>query len=409
MIASIETAAQKGTVKVGQIHDFTTDEVEIRLQLPRGVDAEETIPQLYAYTQCEVSVSSNLNVIRDGHPREMSVTEILEGATKDLKAQLKAELELELSDLEARQHWLTLERIFIENRVYKRIEEAKTSQAVRDEVWEGMHEYEDQFVRAMVEEDVKRLLEIRIRRISAYDIERSRKEVEEILQKISGVKAKLRNMTKTTIGWLGELMGEIEGQYERRTDIDTFREVDKKAVARQNIRVTYDGASGFFGSQVKSGDQSFSMSEYDRVLIVSRDGTYRILGPEDKVLIPSKAIHLALFDEEKGQIFTVVYRTKDKMAFAKKVRIQRYIRGREYRLIKDKGGKVDFLLSERTRREGLFEQSDLGEVHMTFVPKPRQRVHEATFDLDELEIIGTGARGARMAPKPVAKIKRIRP
>ncbi len=409
VIASIENASQKGQLKVGAIDDFTTEKAEIHVTLPRGVDADETIPQLYAYTQCQVSLSSNMTTIRDGRPAVLSVSEVLAFATKQLKAQLKAELEHELGELDDRKHWLTLERIFIEQRVYKRIEEAKTAEAVRKAVWDGMHEHEALFVRPMVEEDVKRLLEIRIRRISAYDIEKSKREVEETEAAILAVNRKLKNMTKTTIAYLEHLLETYGPDWPRRTETATFEDVDRRSVARANIKVTYDPKSGFFGSAVKSGTQTFSMSEYDRVLVVSNNGSYRILGPEEKVLIPGKALHCDLFDEEQGQVFTVVYRTKDKMAFGKKVHIHKYVRGREYKLIRDpKGGRIDLLLKDKTRKEGLFDVSDLGRVHLTFVPKPRQRVNEGEFDLDILEPTGVGAKGRRLAPKPVSKIKRIR-
>lgn len=409
LIASIENASQKGQVKIGGIDDFTTEKAEIHVSLPRGVTADETIPQLYAYTQCQISLSSNLNSIRDGRPVSLTVTEALAAVTKDLKALLKAELEHELGRLEDRKHWLTLEQIFIEERVYKRIEEAKTAEAVRTAVWDGMHEHEARFVRPMVDEDVKRLLEIRIRRISAYDIEKSRREVAETDDAIASVRRRLKNMTKTTIAYLEHLLETYGPDWPRRTEITTFEAVDRKTVARANIKVTYDKESGFFGSAVKSGDTSFSMSQYDRVLVVSNDGSYRILGPEEKVLIPGRVLHIAPFDEEVGRVFTVVYRNKDKIAYAKKIRIQRYIRGREYQLIKGpKGGRVDLLLEEKMRKEGLFDVPDLGKIHVTFVPKPRQRVNEAEFDLDLLDMTSPGALGRRVAPKPVSKVKRIR-
>lgn len=408
LIASIEAAAQKGRLKVGGIHDYTTDRAEIRVSLPRGVDAEETIAQLFAYTNCEISHSSSITVIADGHPRQLSVTDVLEACTKALKAQIKAELEHELGNLVDKEHWLTLEQIFIENRVYKLIETAKTRKAVRDAVWDGMHEYESQFVRPMVEDDVARLLEIRIRRISQYDIDRYRSEMEEVAAAIRAVKAKLRNLTKTTIAWLGEILDKYGSAWSRRTEISTFQEIDKKSVARQNIRVTYDEKSGFFGSAVKSGNVSFSMSAYDRVLIICQDGTYRIIGPEEKLLLPGKVLFMEPFDEKKGRYFTVVYRTKDKQAFAKKIHLLKYTRAREYRLIKDKGGRVDLLLEETPNKKGLFEDTEHGEIHVTFVPKARQRVNEGTFDLDSLEPTSPSARGTRVAPKPVSRIRRIK-
>ena len=397
LIASMEGAAQKGKVKIGGIQDFTTDKVEIHVDLPRGVTAKETIPQLYAYTDCEVTIGSLLTVIRERHPADMTVSQVLIECTKRLKEQLKRELELELQKLEDERHWLTLEQIFIENRVYKRLEKAKTADAVRKEVWEGMEEFALFFVRPMTEDDVSRLLKIHIRRISAYDIARFKKEIERIQAYIKAAKAKLRSMTKTTIAYLEELLDGYGADWPRRTEIGTFESVDKKAVARQNIKVTYDKESGFFGSAVKSGSVQFTMSEYDKVLIVSNDGTYRILGPEEKVLIPGKVLHCKPFDPEKGEHFTVVYRNKDKFCFGKRIHIHKFVRAREYRLIKDKGS-LDLLLQE----------DDPGSLQLHFVRKPRQRINEGTFDLGTLEPTAPTARGTRLAPKPVSRIKRLR-
>jgi len=398
LIASLENATLKGKVKIGSIQDYTTDRVEIQIDLPRGVTAEETIPQLYAYTDCEVSLNSAITVIRGRNPADLSVTDVLTYCTKRLKEQIKDELELELAKLDDKRHWLTLEQIFIEKKVWKRLEAAKTAEAVRSETWDGMHEYESLFVRPMTEEDVDRLLKIHIRRISAYDIDRFRAQMDEIESAIKKARAKLRNLTKTTIGYLEDLLDRYGAQWPRRTEIGTFESVDKKAVARQNIRVTFDPASGFIGSAVKSGPRTFTMSEYDRILAICDDGTYRIIGPEEKVLLPGKVLHLEPFDPKKGEFFTVVYKDRDKMCFGKKIHILKFIKGREYKLIKKPGGKLLLLLQE----------DEPGELLLTYVRKPRQRVNEGTFDLSILEPTSPSALGRRLAPKPVSKVKRLR-
>ncbi|RYE95888.1 MAG: DNA topoisomerase IV subunit A, partial [Oxalobacteraceae bacterium] len=162
VIASIESAIQKDKVKISSINDFTTDKVEIELTLARGTYADEVIPQLYAYTDCEVSISSNIVVIRDRHPVEVAVGEVLHDLTVRLRAQIKAEIEHELHNLEERRHWLTLEQVFIENRIYKRIEKADTEQKVQQEIIDGMAPFAKSFIRPMDDKDIERLLEIRI-------------------------------------------------------------------------------------------------------------------------------------------------------------------------------------------------------------------------------------------------------
>ncbi|MDA1194353.1 MAG: DNA topoisomerase IV subunit A [Planctomycetota bacterium] len=397
LIASLENAAQKGQVKIGGIQDYTTDKVEIHVELPRGVHSDETIPQLFAYTDCEVSISSALTVVNERHPADLTVSEALEFCTKRLKAQIKAELELELAKLEDKRHWLTLEQIFIEEKVWKRLEKAKTAAAVTKETWDGMQEHKKLFVRPMTDEDVERLLKIPIRRISAYDIERFRAQMDEIRALIKAAQAKLKNLTKTTIDYLEGLIDRYGANWPRRTEIGSFESVDRKAVARQNIKVTFDAETGFFGSQVRSGEQSFSMSEYDKVLAISDDGTYRVVSAVDKVLFPGKVLHIGLFDADAGEQFTVVYRTKDKIVYGKRVHILRFIKAKEYRLIKDRGGEVLLLLQEENP----------GDLHLSFVRAKRQRVHEATFDLNELRLTSASAKGIRLAPKPVSRVKRL--
>ena len=395
VIASIEAAAQKGRVKVASINDFTTDKVEIELTLARGVAAKEVVPQLYAYTDCSVSISSNVTVINDRKPVQLTVTNIITLLTEQLKLQLKAELEFDREQLLDKQHWLTLEQIFVEKRVYKRIEEAETEDSVRDEVKKGMAKYKKLFVRPMVDDDIKRLLEVRIRRISAYDIEKNRKDIEEVATQIKAVEKKLKNMKRTTIDYVRALTEKYADRYPRRTEVTRIKAVDKKAVARQNIKLSYDKESGFFGSDVRGQHFKMTVSEFDLVLSIASDGTYRIMPPPEKVLLSGKLLHCEPFDPNKGAEFTVVYRDKQKIAYGKRVRIEKFIRNREYQLIKDKAGKVDLLLGSDAQ----------GTLKMDFVPAKRQRVKHATFDIGELTFVSPAARGARLAPKAVAKMK----
>jgi len=397
LIASIESAAQKGKVKISSIDDFTTDRVEIEIGLPRGIYADEVIPQLYAHTDCEISVSSNIVLIRERRPVELTVSEILRILTEQLREVLRAELELELGKLEGLRHWLTLERIFIENRIYKRIESATTRDEVKYEVYAGLEPFSDQFFRAVTDEDIERLLEIPIRRISQYDIDKNREQIKKTETGIRDVKRKLRDMTGTTIAYIRHLLEAYGDKFPRRSELTAFKAVDVRAVARQNLRVAYDPETGFFGTEVKGDAFQLNVSEYDRILLISRDGSYRIIGPEAKVLIAEKVIWAGVFDPDAGHVFTVVYRDSNRMAFGKQVHIKAFIRDREYELIKDRKGRVDLLVPG---------EADL-VLHLDFVPRKRQRVTSTVFDLAGLELTGVAARGRRLAPKPVARIKRL--
>jgi topoisomerase-4 subunit A len=375
VIASMEAAAQKGKVKIGAINDFTTEDVEIEVGLARGVYADEVIPQLYAHTDCEVSVSCNMVMIKDRQPVEMSVSEVLCSLTDQLRGLIKAE----------------------QNRIYKRIEEAETEEQVHTEVRDGLAPHLKELKREVTDDDIARLLGIPIRRISRFDIEKNRKDITTTVNALKQVRGKLRKLTPTTIAYLEHLIDTYAERFPRRSEVSTFETVDVRAVSRQNLRVSYDSKTGFFGTAVKGDRHQLDVSEYDKILLVSRDGSYRITGPEDKVLIP-QVIYCKVFDPEEGVHFTVVYRTKDKIVYGKKIHIKAFIRDREYELIKDRKGRVDLLV-----------EGDCNDtVHLDFVPRKRQRVHEAEFELGDLEQTGVTARGRRLAPKPVAKIKRVR-
>ena len=395
VIASIETAVSKGRVKISSINDFTTDRAEIELTLSRGAESEEVVPQLYAYTDCGVSIVSNLVLIKDRRPELMTVSEVLKDTTKRLKAQLKAELEYEKEQLSLRRHRLTLEQIFVEQKVYKRLEKVKTEKGLRQTVKKGMEEFASLFVRAMAGEDLDHLLSLRIRRISAYDLERSRSQVEEVLSQIADIDGRLADMTRTAIRYVEGLREKYGDLFPRRTQRKTIEAVDKRAVARPSIKLSWDRESGFFGSAVKGEKFVLQVSEYDLVLLVAADGSYRITPPPEKMLFESRLLYAEVFDPKKGVDFVVAYRDKKRMAYAKRIHIEKFIRGREYHLIKEKAGKVDLLVAP--------EQA--GTLHLEFVPAPRQRVSKGNYDLGELEPVGVTARGVRIAAKPVRKVR----
>ncbi len=398
LIASMELASQKGKLKISSIDDFTTDQVEIEVGLPRGIYADEVIPQLYAYTDCEVSITCNMVMIKDRRPVEIGVSEVLCFLTDRLRGIIRAELELELGRLADKKHWLDLERIFIENRIYKRIEQATTAEQVVAEVRAGLEPFTSELERDVTDDDIERLLKIPIRRISQYDIDRNRLDIAATVKAIKAARAKLHRLTETTIEWLEDIIARYGDRWPRRSEITTFESVDVRAVARQNLRVAYDPDTGFFGTAVKADRFQLSLSEYDRILLISRNGSYRVVAPEEKILIPDPVIWAGVLDPEEGRVFTVVYRNSDRFAWGKKVHIRAFIKDREYQLIKDLKGRIDLLL------EG--SSDDL--VHMDFVPAKRQRVHEADFDLAELEFKGVSALGRRLAPKPVARIKKTK-
>jgi topoisomerase-4 subunit A len=398
LISSIEAAVQKNKVSISSINDFTTDRVEIELITSRGISSEDVLPQLYAYTDCEVSIVSNILVIRNNRPVELSVSEYLREFTIQLQKQIKAELEHELVNLEDRRHWLTLEQIFIENRVYKRIEKAATEKKVRNEVFKGMEPFSQLFIRTMTDEDVRRLLELRIRRISAYDIKKNHDEIEAIALAITECLSKLKALTKTTIGYIQGLIDKYCEHFPRRTRISSFKAVDKKAVAKADIRLAYDPDTGFFGSSVKSQGFQMTVTEYERILTISSNGSYRIMAPPEKIWLPGKLLYCRVFDQEKGCNVTLVYRDRNQNAWGKKVRISKFITDKVYELCKDSLAGIEYFTTGKTT----------AVIKMQFVPFPRQKIKEAFYDLSKLLLCGINARGTHLHTKKVAKIK-VRP
>ena len=397
LIASIESAVQKGKVSVSTISDFTTEKVEIELHLSRSATAETVIDQLYAHTDCEVSISSNIVVIRNDRPVEVTVSDYLKEFTGLLKKQIKAELEHNLATLENRRHWLTLEQIFIENRVYTSIEKAATEDSVRKHVYDGMKPFKKLFVRPMNDEDVTRLLDLKIRRISAYDIRRNRGEISDIVAAIRQCNAKLRNLTKTTVGWLTGLVDKYGERYPRRTEIETFHTVDKLAVARANIRLSYDREASYFGSSVRGSEFVMNVTEYDKILTVTVDGTYRITAPPDKLWMPGALLYAAVFDAKKGVGLTLIYKDAGGIPWGKKVRIERFITNKVYSLVREGSLGIEYLSDRKAP----------GAVKLAMVPFKRQKVKSVTVNLNSLGPCGLAARGAKLSAKPLQSVEQI--
>jgi topoisomerase IV subunit A len=395
IISSIEAAAQKGKVSIGSINDFTTEHVEIELNTSRGVEADAVIPELYAYTECEVSIQSNMVVIRKDHPVDITVSEYLEEITAQLRNQIRAELELELANLTDRQHWLTLEHIFIVNKVYKEIEKAKSEEQIRSEVYKGMAPFARLFIRPMNDDDVKRLIELRIRRISAYDIKKHKQDVDDIIARIEETKAKLKSLTRTTIDYLEQLIAAYAEQYQRRTEIITFQSVDKKTVAKADIKLTYDPETGFFGEAVKGSDFQLTVSEYDRILIVLDDGTYRIAAPPEKILLEGKVLWCSVFNPTRGIAFAFVYKDDKGIAWGKKVKISKFITDKIYNLFPPSKNRIIYFTNKKP----------LPKVKLVFVKSKRQKIKEASFDLENLKWCANASRGLKLADKPIARLE----
>ncbi len=390
LINSVEAAARKNKVKIASISDFTAEHVEIEIKLARGVYTQEVVDSLFAFTECENSISANLLVIKDGKPTLMTVTEVIQHHARRLVAVLNQELELERGQLLDRLHARALERIFVEERLYKRIEEEKTADAVTKTVIEGFEPFRNEIRRKVTEEDVERLLKIPIRRISRYDIERARKEIAEIKERLSEVKHHLANITDYAIDYLGDVVGDYQSAYPRRTEIGSFERVDVREAAVRNLSLRYDSSSGYLGYNLSSGKELFKVSPYDRVLVIRASGTYSVITVPEKLFVDKGMLSCGLADKEvlASRVFSIVYKDrKTHYPYLKRTRIEQYILDKGYEIVPS--GTTVLAL---TTRDGVV-------ANVKYRKKKNIRVLEEDFDVDDYLIKGVKALGVRLATR----------
>lgn len=388
LIASIEDAARKGKVKVGAISDFTADEAEIELKLPRGVYADEVVDALYAFTDCEMSISLSLVLIGEsGKPVVMGATEVLQHNVDRLVDILTAELRIESGHLKDRLHAKTLEQIFIENRVYKAIEEQTTQAKVVQAVFDGLEPFADQIQREVNQEDVDTLLRIPIRRISLYDINRAKQEMREIRGRLREIAFHLNNIIPYSVEFLEGIIESYRGQFPRRTEVTSFEKVDVREAARRDHKLRYDRSSGYLGYDVSSGAALFDVSPYDRILVIRKNGTYQVIDVPDRLFVGKGMQYCGFVD--KDRIFTLVYRDGKGSTCIKRCCIDKFILNRDYTLIPE-----DARLLKLTADAGV-------TVHLEYKRKPRLRVLEEDFHVDAYAVRGVRARGQKLSDKEV--------
>ncbi len=396
LIASVEAAAKSGRLKIASISDFTTEKVEIEIKLARGEYAKETIDALYAFTECEQSVSCNLLLIRDGHPTVMTATEVLRHHAKRLVGILKTELELEARELADEIHARTLERIFIEERVYKAIEKMRTQEAVLKSVLDGLKPFASEIRREVTAEDVERLLKIPIRRISLYDIERAKAEMARLAARLKEVRHHLAHLTDYAVGFLSGIVKKLEPDWARKTEISGFRTVDVKEAARRDVPLRYDGQTGYLGTSVSTGDALFDVSPYDKVLVVRRNGIYSVTTVPDRVFVDQGMLFCGLAEKEllADRTFTLVYRDAGTgYPYIKRFRIEAWILNRDYPLVPE-GDPVLW-----------FTTAPSAAVTVRYAPKPKTRVLQEKFRIEEYGVKGLKARGVRLSARQALSVE----
>ncbi len=391
-ISSIENAARKGKIKIASINDYTTENVEIEIKLARGIKTEDVLDALYAYTDCETSISVNLLVIRDGKPVVMTISEIIDYHAVKLVEILTQELKYEQKSLKDRLHARTLERIFIEERIYKRIEKMKTKDSVINAVLTGFEPYMDEIKREVTVEDVERLLKIPIRRISLYDINKARQEIQEINDRLKQIAFHLKNITEYAVDFLSEIQQQNGSSMNRKTKILSFDKVEIKDVVERDLALRYDNEKGYLGYDVRGGSHLFDVSEFDKVLFIRNDGSYMVTKAPQKLFVNKDLWYCGLSEKDvvSRVIFTILYREeKTKYVYLKRCKIEQFIMDRSYELVPE-NSKV---LKVTTSVSGVF--------FLKYKPKPRLKVLEEEFAISDYLVKGVKAGGVRLTTKEV--------
>jgi topoisomerase-4 subunit A len=390
LIGSIEDAVRKGKLKVKSINDFTSDKVEIEIKCPAGVPAEKMVDALYAFTECETSIASRIVIIKNNRPVEMTVSEVLRENTHQLVALLKRKLELRERQLLDDLHYRTLERIFIEERIYKKIEQCKTNEAVSAAVHEGFTPFRRELIRDLADADVERLLQVRIRRISLFDINRHRDEMARTRVELDQTRKHLKGLTRYVIGHLEALLEKYGPQYPRLTTKSArHEEVDARAVAFKAFKVSYDRASGYVGCKVSGEEFKLDCTKFDKLLLVFRDGTYKVTELPEKLFVGQELYYCGLPDRER--VFTCAY-TDREASYLKRFTFGGAILDKVYACIPEKSRLLYFA-------------PDTPELlYVRYKPAPHQKVAQQTCNPSQVEVKSPRTLGRQISIKDIASV-----
>lgn len=395
LLDSIENAYKLGKIKISSIDDFTTDHCHIEIKLPRGVYAKDIEKSLYAFTDCEKSISCQMLVIKDNMPVTMTATQIIKYYAKNLVQIIKDELEYEKAKLTEELHARTLERIFIEERIYKKIELMKTAEAVNKAVKDGFIPFKAELVREVTDEDVETLLKIPIRRISLFDINKNKDQVSAINARLKEINKRLKNLTACAIEYLGDMLKKFPQEaLERHTQIAKFGAVDVKKVAKRDIPLRYDEEKGYLGISISGGHEVLKVTNFDRIFIVRKIGMWTVCDVPDKLFVDQGMYYVNYADKGiiNNILFTIIYRDpKTKYCYIKRCRISGWIMNRDYNFAPD-GMEV---LHVDTRAKFKFT--------LQYVQKPRSKTSEE-FKAENFEEKGLKASGVRLSTKEVVSV-----
>lgn len=402
VIASILSANEKGKIKIRKVEDNTAEKVEILVHLSNNVSPDKMIDALYAFTSCEVSLSPNACVIVDKRPEFLSVSQILKLNTQNTVELLKRELEIELEELEYKWHFSSLERIFIENRIYHDIEQEETWEGVIRAIDEGLKPHISHLRRPVTEEDIVKLTEIRIKRISKFDLDKAQQYIESLEEQIAAVKNNLDNLIEYAIDYFKRLKEKYGKDKQRLTEIRPFEDIDATKVAAANVRLYGNFAEGFIGtgSAMRKDEFLFECSDIDDIITFRRNGSMMVTKVDDKTFIGKDIIHCAVWKKkDKRTIYNVVYRMgKTGPYYQKRFSVTSIIRDKEYPIASDIDGSQILYFSANPNGEAEVVQVLLNQ---------RARLKKLKFELDfaDLAVRGKLTKGNLVSKHPIKKIE----
>ena len=399
LIDSVIKANEKGKIKIKKIEDNTSDTVEINIHLTNDVSPDKTIDALYAFTDCEIPISPNACVIVGDKPEFLTVSEILRRNTDHTVSLLKKELEIELHELQENWHFASLERIFIENRIYHDIEEVKSWEEVIATIDKGLKPHTKHLLRAVTEEDILRLTEIRIKRISRFDLDKFKENILALEGKIEQVKYHLDNLIAYAIDYYTNIQKKYGKGKERRTELRVFDNIDATKVAVANEKFYANFEEGFIGTSLKKDQYLFDCSDIDDIITFQKDGTMKVVKVEAKTFIGKNIVHVAVWKKnDKRTVYNMIYREGSTGSYyMKRFSVTGVTRNTDYKLASDKKGSEMLYFSANPNGEAEL-------VTVLLKPNARVRKNKIEIDFSDLAIKGRDSKGNLVTKYAVKKV-----
>lgn len=399
LIDSIIKANEKGKIKIKKIEDNTSDKVEINILLNNDVSPDKTIDALYAFTDCEVSISPNACVIVGDKPEFLNVSEILRRNTDHTVSLLKKELEIELKELEEKWHFASLERIFIENEIYQEIKGKNSKEEVYAAIDKALKPFTKNLMREVTVEDIIRLTELPFMRISRYDRDKAEENILALEGKMEQVKHHLANLVAYAIDYFINIQKKFGKDKERKTELRIFDTIDATKVVLANEKFYVNRAEGFIGTSLKKDEYVFDCSDIDDIITFRKDGTMKVVKVEAKTFIGKNIEHVGIFKKgDKRTVYNMIYREgKDGPYYMKRFSVTGVTRNTDYKLASDKKGSEMLYFSANPNGEA---------ETVTVLLKPNSRVRKTKIDIDfsELAIKGRDSRGNLVTKYAVKKV-----